>query len=136
MQYQHLICFGFSLCSAETMLSFLGLKQHWVLQPGLVSDVSRRGFGWLPTIHTPNEFPLTVDTGMAFSIMEVLLPFLLIKGAFRARITPLGSKYLFIYLFILCCFKENVSWTVLEVSSHLNCEAKRNVAPDSFCQRS
>lgn len=74
------------------MLSFLSLKEYLVLQPALISDVSICGFGWVPTIHIlQSEFPLTVDTGMACSIMEIFLLFLHIKGALRASVTPMGS---------------------------------------------
>ena len=116
-QYQHLICLGFSLSSAKTMLSFLSLKEYWVLQPRFISDVSICGFGWLPTIHIlQSEFPLTADTGMACSIMEIFLLFCILRELSEPALLPWGL--------CLWLFKENVSWTLLEVSSHLNCIVK------------
>lgn len=112
-QYQHLICLVFSPYLAKTMLSFLSLKEYWDLQPSLISNVSICGFEWLPTIHIlQSEFPLTVDTGMACSIMEIFLLFCILRELLEPALLPWHLR--------LCLFKKNVSWTVLEVSSHLN----------------
>lgn len=117
-QYQHLICLVSSLTSAKTMLSFLSLKEYWVWQPRFISAVSVCGFGWLPIIHIlQSEFPLTVESGMTCSIMKIFLLFFCI-------LRELLEPALLLWGLCLCLFKENVSWTILEVSSHLNCIVK------------
>lgn len=99
------------------MLSFLSLKEHWILQPSLTSDVSICGFGCPPTIHTlQREFHFTTDTGMPCSIMEIFLLSCILRELLQPKFLPQAP--------CLCLFKENVPRTALEVSFHLNCVVK------------